>query len=111
MRIKSKKQVQESHKSKLKTEDKEPTTAEKIEEKVEETAKSAKPIVETSTPEEDTKTDGTLPAEAETKTAPKQSNNLLSNVKKSLVKAKKAILRKSPSSKNPQVTNEDLKVK
>ncbi|XP_050116226.1 uncharacterized protein LOC126594071 isoform X1 [Malus sylvestris] len=54
-----------------------------------------------------------LPKEVPAKSSQKQSNNLLSKVKHSLVKAKKAIIGgKSPSSKNPAIgTKEDIKVK
>ena len=54
-----------------------------------------------------------LRKEVPAKSSQKQSNNLLSKVKHSLVKAKKAIIGgKSPSSKNPAIgTKEDIKVK
>ncbi|CAN6715279.1 unnamed protein product [Malus baccata var. baccata] len=54
-----------------------------------------------------------MPKEVPAKSSQKQSNNLLSKVKHSLVKAKKAIIGgKSPSSKNPAIgTKEDIKVK
>ncbi|QCE07209.1 hypothetical protein DEO72_LG9g2226 [Vigna unguiculata] len=58
------------------------------------------------------KTSKDLPKETPAKPAHKQSNNIISKVKQSLVKAKKAITGKSPSSKN--ISSEakgDIKVK
>ncbi|CAI8603596.1 unnamed protein product [Vicia faba] len=53
-----------------------------------------------------------LPKETPAKPAQKQSNNLISKVKQSLVKAKKAITGKSPSSKNLSSDQKgDIKVK
>ena len=49
------------------------------------------------------------PKEAPAKPSTKQSNNIISKVKNSLVKAKKAIIGKSPSSKT--ISTDDIKVK
>ena len=59
-----------------------------------------------------TKTSKDLPKETPAKPAQKQSNNIISKVKQSLVKAKKAITGKSPSSKNlSSDAKGDIKVK
>jgi len=58
------------------------------------------------------KTSKDLPKETPAKPAQKQSNNIISKVKQSLVKAKKAITGKSPSSKNlSSEAKGDIKVK
>ncbi|KAI4349854.1 hypothetical protein L6164_010402 [Bauhinia variegata] len=69
---------------------------------------------EPSTKENDTiKTSKDLPKEISAKPAQKHSNNIISKVKQSLVKAKKAIIGKSPSSKTLSSNNTqgDIKVK
>ncbi|CAJ1977897.1 unnamed protein product [Sphenostylis stenocarpa] len=59
-----------------------------------------------------TKTSKDLPKETPAKPVQKQSNNIISKVKQSLVKAKKAITGKSPSSKNlSSEAKGDIKVK
>ncbi|KAK7344310.1 hypothetical protein VNO77_13765 [Canavalia gladiata] len=59
-----------------------------------------------------TKVSKDLPKETPVKPAQKQSNNIISKVKQSLVKAKKAITGKSPSSKNlSSEAKGDIKVK
>ncbi|KAK7278070.1 hypothetical protein RJT34_23093 [Clitoria ternatea] len=59
-----------------------------------------------------TKPSKDLPKETPAKPAQKQSNNIISKVKQSLVKAKKAITGKSPSSKNlSSEAKGDIKVK
>ncbi|KAE9618895.1 hypothetical protein Lal_00047952 [Lupinus albus] len=53
-----------------------------------------------------------LPKETPAKPAQKQSNNIISKVKQSLVKARKAIIRRSPSSKNHSTeAKDDIQVK
>ncbi|XP_019441235.1 PREDICTED: neurofilament heavy polypeptide-like isoform X6 [Lupinus angustifolius] len=53
-----------------------------------------------------------LPKESKAKTAQKQSNSIISKVKQSLVKARKAIIGKSPSSKNhSSEAKDDIQVK
>ncbi|CAL0300159.1 unnamed protein product [Lupinus luteus] len=53
-----------------------------------------------------------LPKETPAKPAQKQSNNIISKVKQSLVKARKAIIRRSPSSKNHSAeAKDDIQVK
>ncbi|XP_019427831.1 PREDICTED: uncharacterized abhydrolase domain-containing protein DDB_G0269086-like isoform X2 [Lupinus angustifolius] len=53
-----------------------------------------------------------LPKETPAKPAQKQSNNIISKVKQSLVKARKAIIGKSPSSKNHSTeAKDDIQVK
>ncbi|KAH7542880.1 hypothetical protein FEM48_Zijuj02G0122100 [Ziziphus jujuba var. spinosa] len=68
---------------------------------------------ETPTKEDDlTKTSQDQPKEVPAKPTQKQSNNLISKVKHSLVKAKKAIIGKSPNSKTPASEPKgDIKVK
>ena len=92
------------------------TLASKLEEKEEESVKTGvdnmkkvqieEPVKnEVQTPEpptkesDATKTSQDIPKETPAKPAQKQSNNILSKVKQSLVKAKKAIIGKSPTSK------------
>ncbi|XP_027363598.1 enolase-phosphatase E1-like isoform X2 [Abrus precatorius] len=100
------------------------TLASKFEEKEEESTEtgavnSQKELVEAektevqATKESDaTKTARDLPKETPAKPAQKQSNNIISKVKQSLVKAKKAITGKSPSSKNlSSEAKGDIKVK
>ncbi|XP_059457346.1 uncharacterized protein LOC132187161 [Corylus avellana] len=61
---------------------------------------------------DETKTSQDLPKELPAKSSQKQSNNIISKVKQSLVKAKKAIIGKSPSSKTLSgETKGDIKVK
>ncbi|XP_002512588.2 uncharacterized abhydrolase domain-containing protein DDB_G0269086 [Ricinus communis] len=61
---------------------------------------------------DDVKTSRDLPTEVPAKPNQKQSNNILTKVKQSLVKAKKAIIGKSPSSKTlASDTKDDIKVK
>ncbi|KAK9292681.1 hypothetical protein L1049_020660 [Liquidambar formosana] len=82
-------------------------------EKVDATAKSDVPNLEPSSKDgDDTKTSHDLPKEAPAKPAQKQSNNIITKVKKSLVKAKRAIIGKSPSSKTlSSETKGDIAVK
>lgn len=89
------------------------TEAEKLE-KVDDIAKSDQnPEPETVTKDvENTKTSQDLSKETPTKPTQKQSNNIISKVKQSLVKAKKAIIGKSPNSKTPaSEAKGDIKVK
>ncbi|KAK4282673.1 hypothetical protein QN277_014020 [Acacia crassicarpa] len=81
-------------------------------EQVDEPVKTDAPITEAAPKEsEATKTAKDLPKETITKSQ-KQSNNIISKVKQSLVKAKKALTGKSPSSKNLTAdTKGDIKVK
>ncbi|OVA16605.1 hypothetical protein BVC80_1543g37 [Macleaya cordata] len=85
----------------------------KAAEVVEEIAKSDAPNLESSKDVTDTKTEGDLPKqEVPPKTTQKQSNNIMSKVKQSIVKVKKAIIGKSPSSKTISTeAKDDLKVK
>ncbi|XP_061367242.1 uncharacterized protein LOC133310341 [Gastrolobium bilobum] len=94
------------------------TLASKFEEKEEESIKTGVDNLEKEQIEEPVKTEvqatKELPKETPAKPAQKQSNNILSKVKQSLVKAKKAITGKSPSSKNLSSEPEakgDIKVK
>ena len=82
-------------------------------EKVDEIAKSDIQNLEPSIDAGDeTKTSQDLPKELPAKSSQKQSNNIISKVKQSLVKAKKAIIGKSPSSKTLSgETKGDIKVK
>jgi len=82
-------------------------------EKVDEIAKSDVQNLEPSVDAGDeTKTSQDLPKELPAKSAQKHSNNIISKVKQSLVKAKKAIIGKSPSSKTlSSETKGDIKVK
>ncbi|XP_043711562.1 muscle M-line assembly protein unc-89-like [Telopea speciosissima] len=67
---------------------------------VEETAKSGAPDVALSKIEDNSKTDQDPPErEAPAKPSQKHSNNIISKVKQSIAKVKKAIIGKSPSSK------------
>ncbi|XP_043724245.1 neurobeachin-like [Telopea speciosissima] len=66
----------------------------------EETTKSGAPNMEVSKIEDNSKTDQEPPKqEVSVKPSQKQSNNIISKVKQSIVKVKKAIIGKSPSSK------------
>ncbi|XP_019441230.1 PREDICTED: titin homolog isoform X2 [Lupinus angustifolius] len=71
---------------------------------------SEEPVkTEVQVPKEPTKD---LPKESKAKTAQKQSNSIISKVKQSLVKARKAIIGKSPSSKNhSSEAKDDIQVK
>ncbi|KAL4356475.1 hypothetical protein HN51_027811 [Arachis hypogaea] len=82
------------------------TLASKFEQQEEESAKKEEEIESKET------TSREVPKEAPAKPVQKQSNNIISKVKQSLVKAKKAITGKSPSSKNLNSdTKGDIKVK
>lgn len=92
------------------------TLASKFEEKEEEESiKTEEPVkteVEATKESDATKTSKDLPKETPAKPVQKQSNNIISKVKQSLVKAKKAITGKSPSSKNlSSEAKGDIKVK
>ncbi|CAL0320912.1 unnamed protein product [Lupinus luteus] len=83
-------------------------------EQTEEPAKTDSQIVEETTKGNDaTKTSSKdLPEETPTKPVQKQSHNIISKVKQSLVKARKAITGKSPSSKNQSTeAKDDISVK
>ncbi|XP_050221229.1 uncharacterized protein LOC126671503 isoform X2 [Mercurialis annua] len=96
------------------------TAEEKLDEPIQESQESGSAVKEEETAKtgveevaksegDDTKTSRDLPAEAPAK---KQSNNILTKVKQSLVKAKKAITGKSPGSKNiASDAKDDIKVK
>ncbi|XP_042475461.1 probable serine/threonine-protein kinase kinX isoform X2 [Macadamia integrifolia] len=79
----------------------------------EETAKSGSPNVELSKIEDNSKTDQEPPKqEVPAKPSQKQSNNIISKVKQSFVKVKKAIIGKSPSSKTlSSAAKGDIQVK
>ncbi|KAL1293902.1 hypothetical protein HN51_054579 [Arachis hypogaea] len=82
------------------------TLASKFEQQEEESAKKEEEIESKET------TSREVPKEAPAKPVQKQSNNIISKVKQSLVKAKKAITGKSPSSKNLNSDAKgDIKVK
>jgi hypothetical protein len=108
--------LKESHESELQvgSEKTVETGEDKLEkEKVDEVAKSE---VENLEPPinvgDEIKTSQDLPKELPAKSTQKQSNNIISKVKQSLVKAKKAIIGKSPSSKTlSSDTKGDIKVK
>lgn len=88
-----------------------PETESKPEEAVEgrkEPETSDTPVEEESREVNDLKTTEEAPKE-EVPVKTKQSNNLLSKMKHSLVKAKKAIIGKSPSKTPPSVTKDDAK--
>ncbi|KAE9611894.1 hypothetical protein Lal_00048989 [Lupinus albus] len=83
-------------------------------EQTEEPVKTEFQVPEEPTKESDaTKTSSKdLPKESPAKTAQKHSNNIISKVKQSLVKARKAIIGKSPSSKNHSTeAKDDIQVK
>lgn len=108
-------QIGEPPESKLEVKEEETEKAEANElemEKVEETGESDVPNLEPSKVGDDTETSEVLPKEVSAKPTQKQSNNIITKVKKSLVKAKKAILGKSPSSKTISTENKsDIEVK
>ncbi|ONI04112.1 hypothetical protein PRUPE_6G303400 [Prunus persica] len=89
------------------------TDAGKLEKVDDDVAKSKQNIEPPPTKDGDqTKPSQDLPKEVPAKPSQKQSNTILSKVKQSLVKAKKAIIGKSPSSKNhASGTKDDIKVK
>jgi hypothetical protein len=110
------KPVEEPQESELQVRNEEAaeTGKDKLEkEKVDEIAKSDIQNLEPSVDAGDeTKTSQDLPKELPAKSSQKQSNNIISKVKQSLVKAKKAIIGKSPSSKTLSgETKGDIKVK
>lgn len=83
-----------------------------LEEAVEDVAKSDRNVELPTKEGDDTKASEDLPKEAPAKPSQKQSNTILSKVKHTLVKAKRVITGKSPSSKTPaSETKEDIKVK
>ncbi|TKY52363.1 enolase-phosphatase E isoform X3 [Spatholobus suberectus] len=78
----------------------------------EQTVEPEKTEVQATKESDATKTSKDLPKETPAKPAQKQSSNIISKVKQSLVKAKKAITGKSPSSKNlSSEPKGDIKVK
>ncbi|XP_068317207.1 CUE domain-containing protein 5-like [Pyrus communis] len=90
------------------------TDADKLEKITDEVAKPDQNVEPPPTKDSDqAKPPKDLPKEVPAKSSQKQSNNLLSKVKQSLVKAKKAIIGgKSPSSRTPATgTREAIKVK
>ncbi|KAF2324108.1 hypothetical protein GH714_006686 [Hevea brasiliensis] len=108
--------VKESQDSGLEVKDEESakTSEDKVgKENAEEIAKSDAHNLEPSTKNgDDAKASQDLPREVPAKPIQKQSNNILTKVKHSLVKAKKAIIGKSPSSKTlSSDTKGDIKVK
>lgn len=83
-----------------------------LEKAVEDVAKSDRNVELPTKDGDDTKASEDLPKEAPAKPSQKQSNTILSKVKQTLVKAKRVITGKSPSSKMPaSETKEDIKVK
>lgn len=101
--------VRETLASKFEEESVEPG-ADKVEK--EQTVEPEKTEVQATKENDATKTSKDLPKETPAKPAQKQSNNIISKVKQSLVKAKKAITGKSPSSKNlSSEPKGDIKVK
>ncbi|XP_004302324.1 PREDICTED: uncharacterized protein YFR016C-like [Fragaria vesca subsp. vesca] len=87
----------------------EPVTLEKTTEDV---AKSDRNVELPAKDGDDTKSSEDLPKEVPAKTSQKQSTTILSKVKHTLVKAKRVITGKSPSSKTPaSETKDDIKVK
>lgn len=83
-----------------------------LEKAVEDVAKSDRNVELPTKDGDDTKASEDLPKEAPAKPSQKQSNTILSKVKHTLVKAKRVITGKSPSSKTPaSETKEDIKVK
>ncbi|KAL6278401.1 hypothetical protein ACE6H2_022002 [Prunus campanulata] len=112
--LKDSKQSESEVKGEDKLEEKQDETdAGKLEKVDDDVAKSKQNIEPPPTKDGDqTKPSQDLPKEAPAKPSQKQSNTILSKVKQSLVKAKKAIIGKSPSSKNPASgTKDDIKVK
>ncbi|PQM36349.1 titin-like [Prunus yedoensis var. nudiflora] len=112
--LKDSKQSESEVKGEDKLEEKQDETdAGKLEKVDDDVAKSKQNIELPPTKDGDqTKPSQDLPKEAPAKPSQKQSNTILSKVKQSLVKAKKAIIGKSPSSKNPASgTKDDIKVK
>ncbi len=107
--------VRETLASKFEEEEATKTGVDNLEkEQTEEPVKSEVQVPEPPTKESDaTKTSSKdLPKQTPAKPAQKQSNNIISKVKQSLVKAKKAITGKSPSSKNlSSEAKDDIKVK
>ncbi|KAM5560864.1 putative serine/threonine-protein kinase kinX [Rosa sericea] len=87
----------------------EPVTLEKT---IEDVAKSDRNMELPAKDGDDTKPSEDLPKEVPAKPSQKQSNTILSKVKHTLVKAKRVITGKSPSSKTPaSETKDDIKVK
>lgn len=83
-----------------------------LEKAIEEVAKSDRNLELPTKDGDDTKASEDQPKEAPAKPSQKQSNTILSKVKQTLVKAKRVITGKSPSSKTPaSETKEDIKVK
>ncbi|XP_008246331.1 PREDICTED: triadin-like isoform X2 [Prunus mume] len=112
--LKDSKQSESEVKGEDKLEEKEDETdAGKLEKVDDDVAKSKQNIEPPPTKDGDqTKPSQDLPKEVPVKPSQKQSNTILSKVKQSLVKAKKAIIGKSPSSKNhASGTKDDIKVK
>ncbi|XP_024020428.1 uncharacterized abhydrolase domain-containing protein DDB_G0269086 isoform X2 [Morus notabilis] len=107
--------VEESQKkteSEVKEHAKEETETNELEkEKVEDIEKSDKKLETLLKDGDETKPSKDLPKEVQTKPAQKQSNNIISKVKNSLVKAKKAIIGKSPSKTPASEAKDDIKVK
>ncbi|CAL9003125.1 unnamed protein product [Prunus brigantina] len=112
--LRNSKQSESEVKVKDKLEEKQDETdAGKLEKVDDDVAKSKQNIEPPPTKDGDqTKPSQDLPKEVPAKPSQKQSNTILSKVKQSLVKAKKAIIGKSPSSKNhASGTKDDIKVK
>ncbi|KAH0995027.1 hypothetical protein GBA52_018891 [Prunus armeniaca] len=112
--LKDSKQSESEVKGEDKLEEKQDETdAGKLEKVDDDVAKSKQNIEPPPTKDGDqTKPSQDLPKEVPVKPSQKQSNTILSKVKQSLVKAKKAIIGKSPSSKNhASGTKDDIKVK